>query len=139
MKITPCAKLTMRMMPKISVRPQAMKNRIAACDSAPRHCARMKLAKFKPSGAVARAPAVRRGHLARIDLDDLADGLGEALVMPHSDDEALVLALVVALAHLDRALDAGHLELFHRRHHLHRLARPPPSGPRREATQHPRV
>ena len=38
----------MRMMPKISVRPQAMKKRIAACDSALRHCARAKLANSKP-------------------------------------------------------------------------------------------
>ena len=46
MKMTPCAKLTMRMMPKISVSPQAMKNRIEACESALRHCARMKPSKF---------------------------------------------------------------------------------------------
>ena len=46
MKMTPWAKLTMRMMPKISVSPQAMKNRIDACESALRHCARMKPSQF---------------------------------------------------------------------------------------------
>ena len=39
MKKAPWAKLTMRMMPKISVRPQPRKNSKAACDSAFRHCA----------------------------------------------------------------------------------------------------
>src|SRR5438874_12202209 len=106
MKITPCAKLTTRMMPKMSVRPQATKKRIAACDSALRHCARAKLANSKPSAAVGRLPAIRRDLLAREDLDDLADRLGAALVLRHLDAEALVLALVVALAHLHRALDA---------------------------------
>src|SRR5688572_16756479 len=104
MKITPCAKLTMRMMPKMSVRPQAMKKRIAACDSALRHCARAKPANSKPSGAVGRGAAVRCDLLARIDLHDLADRLGEALALRHLDHEALVLALVVALAHLHRSL-----------------------------------
>src|SRR5690348_15499227 len=37
MKKAPCAKLTMRMMPKISVRPTPRKNSNAACDSAFRH------------------------------------------------------------------------------------------------------
>src|SRR3954470_11012092 len=120
MKITPCAKLTMRMMPKMSVRPQAMKNRIAACDSALRPCATAKLTKSKSSGRVAALPAVGRDLLARVDLHELAHGLGEALVRRHLHDEALVLALVVALPHLHRALDAGHLEVFHGRHHLHR-------------------
>src|SRR4029453_14370531 len=46
MKMTPWAKLTMRMMPKISVSPQAMKKRIDACESALRHCARMKPNQF---------------------------------------------------------------------------------------------
>src|SRR5215831_17134461 len=123
MNTTPCAKLMMRMMPKMRVRPQAMKNRIAACDRAPRHCARMKPAKLmrpspggrsrrrppgtRPSCAVAGAAAVRRDHLARIDLDDLGDRLRPLVGLGHLDHEALVLALVVALAHQDRALDAG--------------------------------
>src|SRR5262249_33958732 len=129
MKTTPCAKLTMRMMPKISVSPHAMKNRIEACESALRHCARMKPSQFIgclvrrraagcPAGseppalevspvAVAGAPAIRRRHLARIDLDDLADRLGELLVLGDLHHETLVLALVVALAHQHRALDAG--------------------------------
>src|SRR5437773_11974577 len=97
MKMTPCAKLTTRMMPKMSVRPQATKKRIAACDSALRHCARAKLAKSKPSGAVAGLPAIRRDLLARIDLHDLTDRLGEILVLGHLDPEPLVRALVVAL------------------------------------------
>src|SRR5262245_62952045 len=46
MKTTPWAKLTMRMMPKISVGPHAIKNRIEACESALRHCARMKPNQF---------------------------------------------------------------------------------------------
>src|SRR3984885_3836135 len=37
MKKAPCAKLTMRMMPKISVRPTLRKNSSAACDNALRH------------------------------------------------------------------------------------------------------
>src|SRR6266850_7133817 len=121
MKMTPCAKLTTRMMPKISVRPQATKKRIAACDSALRHCVRAKLTKSKLSGAVAALAAVGRDLLARIDLYDLTDRLGEILGLGHLDHEALVLALVVALAHLDRALDAGDLEVLHRRDDLHRL------------------
>src|SRR2546423_30289 len=125
MKITPCAKLTMRMMPKMSVRPQAMKKRIAACDSALRHCARTKLANSKTSGAVGALAAVRRDLFPRIHLHQLAHRLGEALVRRDLDDEALVLALVVALSHLDRALDARHLEVLHRAHDLHRLVRPP--------------
>src|SRR5258708_13818366 len=98
MKITPCAKLTTRMMPKISVRPQATKKRIAACDSALRHCVSAKLAKSKPSGAVAALAAVRRDLLARIDLHDLADRLGEILFLRPPPPEALVLALVSPLA-----------------------------------------
>src|ERR1700687_4203549 len=130
MKITPCAKLTTRMMPKISVSPQATKKRIAACDSALRHCVRAKLTKSK-SAAVGALPAIRRDLLARIDLHDLADRLGEILVLGHLDHEALILALVVALAHLDRALDAGDLEVLHRRDDLHRLLRLCPfSSPR---------
>src|SRR5688572_33358606 len=115
MKMTPCAKLTTRMMPKMSVRPLATKKRIAACDSALRHCARAKLAKSKPLCAVAALAAVRRGLLPRVDLHDLAHRLGPVLVLRHLDDEALVLALVVAFPHLDRPLDARHLEVFHRR------------------------
>src|SRR2546423_14649138 len=98
MKITPCAKLTTRMMPKMSVRPQATKKRIAACDSALRHCARAKLANSKPSAAVGGLAAVRRDLLARIDLHDLTDRLGEILVLGHLDHEGLGLALVVAFA-----------------------------------------
>src|SRR5215475_9303640 len=101
MKTTPWAKLTIRMMPKISVSPHAMKNRIDACESALRHCARMKpnqfigcLARTRAAGgrpgerpparealaiAVAGAPAIRRRHLTRIDLDDLAHRFGELL------------------------------------------------------------
>src|SRR2546421_8892150 len=124
MKITPCAKLTTRMMPKMSVRPLAMKKRIAACDSALRHCARAKLANSKPSAAVGRLPAVRRDLLAREDLDDLAHRLGEALVVGDLHHEALVLALVVAFAHLHRTLDARDLEVLHRGDDLHRLVRP---------------
>src|ERR1019366_10715921 len=37
MKKAPCAKLTIRMMPKINVRPTPRKNSSAACDSAFRH------------------------------------------------------------------------------------------------------
>src|ERR1700730_3158043 len=58
----PCAKLTMRMMPKISVSPQAMKNSTAACESALRLWAKMKPTKFmrlrRSPGAAQRA-AVR--------------------------------------------------------------------------------
>src|SRR5919106_1198152 len=109
MKITPCAKLITRMMPKMSVRPQATKKSTAACDSALRHCVRAKLRKSKPLGAVRGLAAIRRDLLPRIDLHDLAHRLWEALVLRHLDDEALVLALVIALAHLDRPLDARHL------------------------------
>src|SRR5260221_3867548 len=137
MKMTPCAKLTTRMMPKISVSPQATKKRIAACDSALRHCVRAKLTKSKPSGAVAALAAVRRDLLARIDLHDLADRLGEILVLRHLHHEALVLALVVALAHLERALDARHLEVLHRRDDLHRLLGPPPLPSRPHEHQRP--
>jgi hypothetical protein len=38
MKNAPCAKLTIRMMPKISVNPTPRKNSSAACDNAFRHC-----------------------------------------------------------------------------------------------------
>src|SRR5215831_11543961 len=71
--------------------------------------------------AVARAAAVRRDGLARIDLDDLGNRLGILVVLADLDDEALVFALVVALAHQHRALDAGDLEALHRRDDLHRL------------------
>src|SRR5215471_6382255 len=165
MKTTPWAKLTMRMMPKISVSPHAMKNRIEACESALRHCARMKpnqfigdlartlVSRFRrsypfasrthtnvgtkgtaggPTGcgpparkaspvAVTGAPAIRRRHLARIDLDDLADRLGELLVLGDLHHEALVLALVVAFAHQHRSLDAGDVEPLHRPDDLHWL------------------
>src|SRR3954453_7212608 len=121
MKMTPCAKLTTRMIPKISVSPQATKNSIAACDSALRHCATAKPARFKPLGAERCLPAVRRIHLARVHLDELPHRLREAAVLADLDNEPLVLALVVALAHLHRALDARHLEVFHRRDDLHRL------------------
>src|SRR3989442_14757451 len=117
MKMTPCAKLTTRMMPKMSVRPQATKKSTAACDSALRHCASAKLAKSKPLSAVGRFAAVRRDLLARIDLHDLAHRLGEVLVLSHLDDEALGLPLVVALPHLDRAPDARDLEVLPPRHH----------------------
>src|SRR5260221_6349484 len=137
MKMTPCAKLTTRMMPKISVSPQATKKRIAACDSALRHCVRAKLTKSKPSGAVAALAAVRRDLLARIDLHDLADRLGEILVLRHLHHEALVLALVVALAHLDRALDAGDFEVLHRRDDLHPLVRLSPLHPPQQHPQPP--
>src|SRR5215475_10650613 len=145
MKTTPWAKLTMRMMPKISVSPHAMKNRIEACESALRHCARMKpnqfigdLARTRAAGgpagygppareaspvAVAGAPAIRRRHLARIDLDDLAHRLGELLALGDLHHEALILALVVALAHQHRSLDAGDVEPLHRPDDLHRLRR----------------
>src|SRR5262245_46191433 len=145
MKTTPWAKLTMRMMPKISVSPHAMKNRIEACESALRHCARMKpnqfiggLARTRAAGgpagsgppargtspiAVAGAPAIRRRHVARIDLDDLANRLGKLLVLGDLHHEALVLSLVVALAHQHRPLDAGHVEPLHRSDDLHRLGR----------------
>src|SRR5215468_8716740 len=63
MKMTPCAKLTMRMMPKINVRPQAMKNRIAACESALRHCARMKPRKF--IGLLLGASSAAADHVGR--------------------------------------------------------------------------
>src|SRR6478672_7725850 len=98
-----------RMMPKISVNPLAMKNNTAACESAPRHCARIKPRKVMVGlswpvlswpltrdayekglptarqaarsrrsyilALVAGAAAIRRGRLARVDLDDLADRL----------------------------------------------------------------
>src|SRR5262245_15497634 len=145
MKTTPWAKLTMRMMPKISVSPHAMKNRIEACESALRHCARMKpnqfigcLARTRAAGgpaghgppargaspiAVAGAPAGRRRHLTRVDLDDLADRLGEFLVLGDLHHEALVLALMVALTHQHRPLDAGDVQALHRLDDLHRLGR----------------
>src|SRR5687767_13462998 len=121
MKMTPCAKFTTRMMPKMSVRPQATKKRIAACDSALRHCASAKLAKSKPLCAVGALAAVRGGLLARIDLHDLAHRLRPVLVLCHLHHEPLVLALVVAFAHLDRPLDAPDLEVLHRLDDLHRL------------------
>src|SRR5262249_3614113 len=73
--------------------------------------------------AVAGAPAIRRRHLAWIDLDDLADRLGELLVLGDLHHEALILALVVALAHQPRTLDAGHVEPLHRLDDLLRLGR----------------
>src|SRR5262245_47666766 len=73
--------------------------------------------------AVAGAPAIRRRRVARIDLDDLAHRLGELLVLGDLHHEALVLALVVALAHEHRPLDAGDVEPLHRRDDLHRLGR----------------
>src|SRR5258707_5289155 len=112
MKMTPCAKLTTRMMPKISVSPQATKKRIAACDSALRHCVRAKLTKSKPSGAVAALAAVRRDLLARIDLHDLADRLGAILRLGHLPHEDLVLAPLVAPAQPDRGPDAGDFEVL---------------------------
>src|SRR2546428_14023958 len=102
MKITPCAKLTTRMMPKMSVRPQATKKRIAACDSALRHCVRAKLTKSKPSGAVAALPAIRGDLVPRIDLHDLTDRLGEIFVLGHPPPQAPVLCLLGPFAHLYR-------------------------------------
>src|ERR1700730_4467247 len=96
MNSAPCAKLTMRMMPKISVSPQAMKNSTAACESALRLWAKMKPAKFiwmagqacgvpppraerggegnretSPRRLISRGQAVRGDRLARIDFHDL--------------------------------------------------------------------
>src|ERR1039457_5591766 len=123
----------MRMMPKMSVSPQAMKNRIAACENAFRDCATIKPAKFiwacqtnrernrnKTGGVlvtppnlvalppfVARRQAVWRDLFARIGLDDLRDRFGVLAWGGDFDDEALVLALVIAFAHQHRPLHAG--------------------------------
>src|SRR2546423_11428032 len=115
MKMAPCAKLTTRMMPKISVRPHATKKSTAACDSALRHCVRTKPTTSK-SAAVRALPAIGSDLFPRINLHDLAHRLGEILVLSHLHHEALVLALVVALPHLDRALDARDFEVLHRPH-----------------------
>src|SRR5262245_60861155 len=132
----PCAKLTMRMMPKISVRPTPRKNNRAACESAltpwvSRSASvdmRPMLAgswvvPMTPIGARAGGPTsivVRhlvagwRRALCRQRCNDLRHRMRIAFFLGGLEDEALLHALVITLAHMHFAFDIVDRQVFER-------------------------
>src|SRR5713101_5213433 len=95
----PCAKLTMRMMPKIKVRPTPRKNRSGACDSAFKFCVTKKAPNLNPhpsSKYTCAARSVFEGHLvasgrslvAGVGRDYLRHRVGEVVALYELDHVA---------------------------------------------------
>src|SRR5690242_16777486 len=111
----PCAKLTMRMIPKIKVRPTPRKNSSAACDSALRLWVMRKADRLNPltrlprtaiPGWVQSRRSVFEGHLvasghrlvAGVGRDDLRHRVGEPVPLHELDHVAGLHRLVIAFA-----------------------------------------
>src|SRR5271154_5416033 len=102
MKNAPCAKLTIRMIPKISVSPTPRKNSSAACDNAFRHCtSRNANVSMWRSVGVFHLLAGRRHLVGLVGGDHLGNRMFHAGFFDHLDDEALLFRLMVAGAHDD--------------------------------------
>src|SRR5262245_58153534 len=132
----PCAKFTMRMMPKISVRPTPRKNSRAACESAltpwVSRSASVDMrptlagswaAPMTPIGAmtgrrisivVRHLVAGWRRALRRQRRNDLWHRMRKAVLLGGFEDEALLHTLVITLAHKHFALDVVDGQVFER-------------------------
>src|ERR1700724_3442509 len=117
----PCAKFTIRMMPKISVRPTPRKNSSAACDSALTDWVRRKAKGLMARACrgeahvkqwwgrwtsilVGRLVACRRGAVARERGDHLGHRRVEPWLPDHPHHEAPLHALGIAFPHDTLAL-----------------------------------
>src|SRR5262245_11211847 len=116
---SPCARLMTSRSPKIMVRPNATSASATPMISASTTCGRTTTWRYPRSSSItaARAPRLRSELLALVRADglragDLADGL--EIVAVYLDDNHVDDRLVVALAHLLRALRRLPARVFHR-------------------------
>src|SRR5580704_12925210 len=126
----PWAKLTMRMIPKIKVRPTPRKNSSAACDSALRLCVTKKASRVNPHppprttipGRMHSRRSVFESHLVAswrclvtgVGRDDLRHRVGEPVRLHELDDVAGLHRLMIAFADGDMTLDVVDRDRFER-------------------------